>query len=240
MIASAARPAPSSHLIAIPNPRSGSAAQNTPSAPVFTSTRGPRSRMISVQNRPCRQRTKASARKRPEAAPRLWRGRRKTMTGAELGEGACKISDRYRPSRNRATVYRAVIVRKRNTCQILKHGAHTDVARHDPAANSRDDPHPTRKQRKESRRACRNNCCAGRRARRRLAQEQKPPSANLANGPHTRAQKPRGQRGSTSALRLRHAPVRRSGRHKPVPALHHQRRIDRQRRTPPAATPEMA
>ena len=40
---SAARAAPSSHLSAMPSPCSGSAPQNTPSAPVFTSTRAPNS-----------------------------------------------------------------------------------------------------------------------------------------------------------------------------------------------------
>ena len=49
---SAARVAPSSHLSAMPSPCSGSAPQNTPSAPVFTSTRAPNSVMISVQKRP--------------------------------------------------------------------------------------------------------------------------------------------------------------------------------------------
>jgi len=52
MTVSAARPAPSSHLMAIPSPCSGSAPQNMPSAPVFTKTRAPRSFMISVQKRP--------------------------------------------------------------------------------------------------------------------------------------------------------------------------------------------
>ena len=49
---SAARVAPSSHLSAMPRPCSGSAPQNTPSAPVFASTRAPNSFMISVQKRP--------------------------------------------------------------------------------------------------------------------------------------------------------------------------------------------
>jgi hypothetical protein len=49
---SAARAAPSSHLSAMPMPCSGSAPQNTPSAPVFTSTRAPKRFMISLQKRP--------------------------------------------------------------------------------------------------------------------------------------------------------------------------------------------
>ena len=49
--ASEARPAPSSHLSAIPIPACGMAPQNTPSAPVLTKARGT-SLMSRVQKRP--------------------------------------------------------------------------------------------------------------------------------------------------------------------------------------------
>src|SRR5262249_17950429 len=52
IITSAARPAPSSHLTAIPKPDSGSAAQQTPSAPDLTKTRAPKRVINSVQKRP--------------------------------------------------------------------------------------------------------------------------------------------------------------------------------------------
>ena len=78
--ASAARPAPSSHLMAIPRPSVGNAPQATPSAPVLKKIRSPRSRTISVPKRPvpatyqgwCVQaaRSRAAARARSDERPR--------------------------------------------------------------------------------------------------------------------------------------------------------------------------
>ena len=102
---SAARVAPSSHLSAMPMPCSGNAPQNTPSAPVFTSTRAPNRFMISLQKRPCRRRNRAAPRRPRGCARRPWRALApRPLPGAEARERVRQRGQRHRPGRDRAAV----------------------------------------------------------------------------------------------------------------------------------------
>ena len=71
---------PSSILIATPRPRSGSAAQKTPSAPTLQKTRSPRRSITRVSKRPVPATMNGAARPpaRSRAAARAWPGRRPT------------------------------------------------------------------------------------------------------------------------------------------------------------------
>ena len=146
---SAARVAPSSHLSAMPRPCSGSAPQNTPSAPVFTSTRAPNSFMISVQKRPvpatkygcaaqaARMRAAALARSGPRPLPR-----------AEPRKGVRQRRQRHRPGRDRAAVDAALIRAQADAGQPLDRAAHLALHEHAPPPRSRDDRRPPRRRRR--------------------------------------------------------------------------------------------
>jgi hypothetical protein len=72
MALSAARTPPSSIFRATPSPRSGKAAQYTPSAPTFTKARPPRTSISRVSNRPVPATMKGWAATAPRMRAAAW------------------------------------------------------------------------------------------------------------------------------------------------------------------------
>ncbi len=137
MIACAARPAPSSHLMEMPSPSSGSAPQYTPSAPVLTNTREPKSCMISVQNRPvpatCQGLLRAGVAQSRGGPGTLGRH---LVAGCELGEGHARALQRDRPGRHRATVDGAAVFAQHFAASNLPVSAARAAAPDGRASNS--------------------------------------------------------------------------------------------------------
>ena len=105
-------------------------AQNTPSAPVFTSTRAPNSRMISVQKRPVpatNQGCAAQAARNRAAA--LARSGAKPCPVPKRAKACASAVSGTRPGRDRAAVDAALVFRYADAGQRLDRGAHLALHR---------------------------------------------------------------------------------------------------------------
>ena len=130
IMTSAARPAPSSHLTAMPRPELRQRARSsTPSAPVLTNTRAPNA-LHDLGAEPAGAGDVPGMLRAGRAQPRRRLGalRRQALPAAKAREAARQRAERQRPGRHRAAVDRADILRQRRAGQAFQRGL--DLALH--------------------------------------------------------------------------------------------------------------